>query len=78
MRIEYVGAKARKEDNVAGTGTVWQGTGDVQDVADEKASMLLARPEIWRRAGDSPLAEQGLVDEAPVKRKPGRPPKAGA
>lgn len=50
MRIEYVGDKPKKEDNIAATGTVWFGHGDVQDVADPQAHRLLLHPSVWRRA----------------------------
>lgn len=57
MRIEYVGNKPVKEDNVAGTGTVWLGNGDVQEVSDAAAcSKLLANPLIWRAAEDDAQA----------------------
>lgn len=57
MRIEYVGKKPVKEDNVAKTGTVWQGQGDVQEVADEAAcSKLLAHPLVWRAAAEDAQA----------------------
>lgn len=49
MLIEYIGLKAVKTDNVAGTGTVWTGRGDVQEVADEAAAAkLVACDTVWR------------------------------
>lgn len=49
-KIEYVGLKEQKTDNVAGTETVWNGTGDVQEVDDAVAAKLIAHPNIWRLA----------------------------
>lgn len=49
-KIEYVGLKDQKTDNVAGTETVWNGTGDVQEVDDAVAAKLIAHPNIWRLA----------------------------
>lgn len=52
MLIRYVGSKQRKTDNVAGTGLVWNGNGDVQDVPDAAAAKLLQYPDVWAHAGD--------------------------
>lgn len=79
MLIEYIGRKDRKEDNIAGTSTVWLGHGDVQEVADEGAARrLLAYDTVWRRAGvdaglgsvakpatESPVGESIPADEVP-------------
>ena len=47
MLVQYIGRKAHKTDNVAGTGTVWV-FGETQDV-DPKAIPALARhPDVWR------------------------------
>lgn len=56
MRIEYIGPKAIKTDNIAGTGIDWHGAGDVHEVPDDKAAKLLAWPLIWREAGTAPKA----------------------
>lgn len=46
-RIRYIGAKGRKEDNVAGTGLVWA-KGQVHDVPDKiAAAKLLSYTQIW-------------------------------
>ena len=53
--IKYIGGKPRKTDNVANTGTVWHGPGDVQDVADDKAvAALLAHSGVWALAEEAP------------------------
>lgn len=46
--IEYIGNKERKEDNVAGTGLVWEGNGDRHEVSNKKqAALLLAHEFVW-------------------------------
>ncbi len=66
MRIEYIGLKAEKRDNVAGTQTVWLGTGDVQDVPDEAAAVLLKHPDIWRVAVETKTCDDGTVAAGPA------------
>lgn len=54
MQIKYVGLKAFKTDNVAGTGLTW-GQGESLPVDDvSKASRLLRHPDVW--ALDEPTA----------------------
>jgi len=48
--VEYVGKKAQKVDNVADTGTVWNGEGDIQPVTLEAWGKLSRHPEVWRIA----------------------------
>lgn len=63
MLIEYIGLKAIKTDNVAGTGTVWTGQGDVQEVADEAAAAkLVACNTVWRDV--TPLNVEAQEDPA--------------
>lgn len=63
-KIEYVGKKDQKTDNVAGTETVWNGAGDVHEVSDPIAvEKLLAHPDVWRLAAGEPKRE-------PKKAKP--------
>lgn len=49
-RIEYIGKKDISTDTVAGTGTVWYGNGDVQEVPDEAVPKLLVHSGHWRLA----------------------------
>lgn len=56
--IRYVGKKDRKEDNVAQTGVVWEGKGDVQPVPDNAVPKLLMHPDIWELATEEPVTEQ--------------------
>lgn len=51
--IQYVGRKARKFDNVAGTGLSWLPE-QIHPIHDnEKAQLLLAHPDIWRLVDES-------------------------
>jgi hypothetical protein len=60
--IEYVGAKPSKPDNVAGTGIVWHGPGDVQEVPDPAACALLLRHrEVWREQATAELVVDGIT-----------------
>ena len=61
--IEYIGNKDRKEDNVAGTGLVWEGKGDRHEVASKKqAALLLAHECVWAEVpkGDLDAGGPGL------------------
>lgn len=67
--IEYVGKKPMKEDNVAGTETVWAGPGDVQEIADPEAvAKLLAHAGIWRMAVEAP--QPAKAEAKPEAKKP--------
>lgn len=62
--IEYVGAKERKTDNVAGTGLVWEGKGDRHKVSEKDAAMLLRHPDVWAEVpGDGAGEGAGLADK---------------
>lgn len=50
MKVRYIGLKDLKTDNVAGTGAVWMGFGDVQEVPDEAWPKLARHPEVWQDA----------------------------
>lgn len=56
MKIKYIGLKARKEDNVAGTGLTWR-FGETLEVEDQvKAAKLLAYERIWVADGGQATA----------------------
>lgn len=66
--IKYIGKKPVKTDNVAGTGTVWNGPGDVQNVdKPEAVAKLLAHTGIWVReeAEAKPVALSEVTNTAP-------------
>lgn len=54
MKVIYVGQKAVKEDNVAGSGAVWMGHGDVQTVPDAAWLRLSRHSDVWRAAEQEP------------------------
>lgn len=49
VQVEYIGTKERKEDNLTGSGVVWQGHGDVQHVTTAQWGTLSKHSEVWRR-----------------------------
>ncbi len=53
IKIQYIGHKPHKTDNVAGTATVWEGHGDVQGVPDDAAPKLLRFPGVWQVAEEA-------------------------
>ena len=60
--VVYVGNKPHAFDNIAHSGKSWQGKGDVQEVTDAQAKMLLKYPDQWALANE---ADRAAVD-APV------------
>lgn len=49
-QVEYIGTKPHKVDNVAHSGVVWMGQGDVQEVEDSVWHRLKLHTEVWRLA----------------------------
>lgn len=60
--VIYVGNKPHAFDNIAHSGKSWQGKGDVQEVTDAQAKLLLKYPDQWALANE---ADRAAVD-APV------------
>lgn len=60
--VVYVGNKPHAFDNIAHSGKSWQGKGDVQEVTDAQAKLLLKHPDQWALANE---ADRAAV-EAPV------------
>ena len=60
VKIQYVGRKPFAIDNVAGSGVVWNGNGDIQEVSDRAARVLVKYPDQWAlvNAEDAPIIEQ--------------------
>lgn len=57
MQIRYIGLKPVKQDNVANTGLIWNGAGDVHEVADSVAACkLLSYPLVWEEAVNAEAA----------------------
>jgi hypothetical protein len=85
-RVKYIGTKPHgRVDTVAGTGVVWSEPGDVQEVTEPKAVVLLLRhKDVWQL--ETPIAiapvaakpaELPLSTE-PAETKPAKPAKAEA
>jgi hypothetical protein len=55
--VIYVGKKPQAFDNVARSGKTWNGAGDVQEVTDAQAKMLIKFPDQWQLADDADLAQ---------------------
>jgi hypothetical protein len=62
VQVVYVGNKPHAFDNVAHSGKCWTGKGDVQEVTDAQAKLLLKYPDQWALANE---ADRAAV-EAPV------------
>lgn len=72
MKVKYLGPKPIKRDNVAHTGVVWVGTGDVQEVPDSAWPKLAAHPTIWERVTDTHVslaAAEPLQPEKPSEKQ---------
>jgi hypothetical protein len=47
VKVKYVGKKASAFDNIARSGVIWNGNGDVKEVTDVQAKQLLKFPDQW-------------------------------
>ena len=73
MRIKYIGPRAQKRDNVAGTGLVWTKTTPVHEVINPRAAALLLKyPGVWVQCKPEAV-KPAPIEEAPKRR--GRPPR---
>lgn len=63
--IKYVGKKPFALDNVAGSGKLWNGKGDVQTVTAHQAKILLKYPDQWglANAEDADLVAKPVTVE---------------
>lgn len=71
--VRYIGSKARKVDNVAGTGAVWNGPGDEREIKDINAvAKLLQHADVWELVGDRsvPIAKATPAKEQIVELPP--------
>lgn len=62
--IRYVGKKAGKFDNVAGSGTLWSCQGEDKMVTDAVAARLLMHPDTWA------LTEAVEIEQQPEQEHP--------
>jgi hypothetical protein len=54
--VVYVGKKPEAFDNVARSGKSWNGQGDVQEVTDAQAKLLIKFPDQWQLANEKDRA----------------------
>lgn len=47
VKIQYVGNKKAAYDNVARSGVTWDGFGDIKEVTEDQAKLLLKFPDQW-------------------------------
>ncbi|MDE4918270.1 hypothetical protein ACUXAV_000309 [Cupriavidus metallidurans] len=59
IEIIYVGKKPWTRDNVAGSGKAWDGPGDVQEVTENQAKVLLKYPDQWALANEKDAEKVG-------------------
>lgn len=52
IQVVYVGKKPEAFDNVARSGKTWHGAGDIQEVTDAQAKLLLKFPDQWQLANE--------------------------
>lgn len=77
--VVYLGHKDRKEDNVARSGVVWHGHGDVQNVTAQQWGLLSAHAGVWARAtqvAQAAAASISLGGTAPMPPAVAAPPEA--
>ena len=64
MRVMYIGKKEVTTDQIFGTGGMWNGYGDVVDIPDATAQLMIRRhPDVYAEASDT---VHGVVEERPV------------
>lgn len=69
VKVTYVGKKPFAADNVAHSGKMWHGRGDVQEVTAAQAAILLRYPDQWQ-AGDKKLPTESEIEERLAKIAP--------
>ena len=68
--VEYIGQKNVKTDNVAGSGVVWHGPGDVQPVSPAQWAAMSRHTGVWQLASAASLKVEGglLLGHADTKK----------
>lgn len=68
MYLRYVGKKPFAIDSVGGTGVLWNGHGDIQEVPNTVGEKLLAYPDQWEEAVPKKTADKAPAPaKAPAK-----------
>ncbi len=57
IQVVYVGKKPEAFDNVARSGKIWHGAGDIQEVTDAQAKLLIKFPDQWQLADEADLEQ---------------------
>ena len=60
--LRYLGSKPYGLDSFAGTGTIWNGNGDIQPVPEEAAKILLKYPTVWAEVTVNQALQQKQQD----------------
>lgn len=47
LKVRHIGTHAKRADTMTGTGTVWRGFGDVQEVPAKDWETLKKYPDLW-------------------------------
>ena len=47
VKVQYVGNKKAAYDNVARSGVTWEGFGDIKEVTEDQAKLLMKFPDQW-------------------------------
>ena len=63
VAVAYIGQKPHKVDNVANSGVVWIGAGDVQPVPASLWPLLAKHPDVWALADGEAVKPQPLATD---------------
>lgn len=73
IKIVYVGKKLISHDNVARSGKIWNGNGDIQEVTEQQAKILLKYPDQWALVDDEDQEEMDKPEMMRVTDENGEP-----
>lgn len=65
VKVKYVGKKPFAVDNVARSGKCWMGAGDVQEVTDAQAQILISFADQWALDNEADAAL--IAEPEPIK-----------
>lgn len=58
MKVQYIGKNSKHRDRLYGTGTRWNGRGDVQEIDDDVAAVMISKhPDVYALASEGSLAD---------------------
>lgn len=76
-KLRYLGHKTTKADPVANSGVIWHGHGDVREVRDDQAKILLQHPDVWKRVDEESAQAEPVRVTTPPPQPTIRRPKRG-